>query len=694
MLEDVLQNLDLNQNDDKTPLITSTEELLQNLEKASEAGVIRMTSSKNVYRFSHDRIMSVAYTCLSEEQEREQLHIRIGELMKQIYVSDTQKESWKLFVATNQLNLGSAQILGKTERKSLAKMNLQAGENAISSSSFVLAAKYLDYGIALLDKDTNWNEDYDLSLNLYSAAVEMAFCNGNFDEYEHIAEEVLVKGRCFRDKLRVYTSCVDMLGARKRHEDAIELGFQILADLGEKFPKRPSLIHVIGHLTKTKSMLRGKTDEDLMELSRMTDEDKIAAMKMLKSITTHVYVLHKMEYFALILFRMMQLSLRHGLSNVSPLAFASYGVMLRGMLGDIKGGYRYGKLALELVDRLDARETEAQVLMVTNIFLNHWQKPLHDSIDPLLHGHRVGMECGDTEYALYCANIYLQLYFYTGLPLQPYERDLNDFCMKMDEYKQEATLHVTLPYWQCALNLMGRAEKDPTELTGEVMDQAEYLETSEESNDERAKQIVLSLRLQLGYYFGDLDLAQNMSKKLWKDFESKEEDTSLTSYGLTFYSALVSLEMARHKKTRKHKAHARKCIKKMESYVNAGAINYVHKLLLLQAEYASLYRNASDEIKKMFEAAISAASRSGFVQDCALANERAGIFFGDFGDQFWASEYLTCAHELYEEYGAKAKANQLETSYPAVFSTRKESTRQVQTGSFLKGRRRFSNESI
>eukprot|EP00978_Attheya_sp_CCMP212_P048515 scaffold532450_cov102-Attheya_sp.AAC.1 len=666
LLDRVMRKVDYVKGEGEEALpLESKEEISKILYTAEKSGLVLRSSNGRINRFrlSHDKIQSGAYSLINEGQDRDLLHCQIGIFMKEEYES-ANRQDWMLFEAANHMNMGSTCVKDKV---GLARLNLQAAEQAITYSAFVPASKFLAAGIKMLEKKDPWGKQYDLNLRLYSAAAEMAFCNGKLDDHARISAQVLSNFRSSRDAMRVYASMVDVLGSQKQHQEAADVALMALEELGERFPKRPSVVHIIYNLLKTKRKLRGKTDNDLLTLPTMTNQDKIEAMKLLKCCTTHVYILQNMEMFALILFRMMQLSLKYGLSIVSPLGFASYGVMLRGVAGDIDGGYRFGKLALQLVELLNAKETESQVLMVTNIFLNHWKQPLQDSIEPLLRGHQVGMEAGDTEYALYCANIYLQLYFYTGLPLAPFERDLRDFCGKMDEYNQAHTLFCTLPYWQGVLNLMGNS-KNPTELTGEVMNQSEFLQKCEETNDERGKQIVWSVRLQLAYYFGDMDLAWDMAKRLW-ELEQKEADTSLTAYSLAFFSALVSLELSRrqgNRKRRKYRKHALKCIKKMRAWVKAGAINFTHKLVLLQAEYGSLI-SSPDETKKAYNSAIAMAGRSGFMQDCALANERAGMFFARTGDSFWAREYLTRAQELYKEYGALVKADSMEQMNQEVF---------------------------
>ena len=65
-------------------------------------------------------------------------------------------------------NIGIRLVKSQEQRLEVARLNLRAGEIAITSSAFTSAAKYLKLGVSLLP-DGSWDEDYDLTLRLYDA---------------------------------------------------------------------------------------------------------------------------------------------------------------------------------------------------------------------------------------------------------------------------------------------------------------------------------------------------------------------------------------------------------------------------------------------------------------------------------------------------------------------------------------------
>ena len=100
----------------------------------------------------------------------------------------------------------------------------------------------------------------------------------------------------------------------------------------------------------------------------------------------------------------------------------------------------------------------------------------------------------------------------------------------------------------------------------------------------------------------------------------------------------------------------------------------VPKLLLLNAEIDGLVdvKKANlEKIRKTYDAAIVAASRAGFVQDAALANERAGVCFLDLGDEFWAQTYIVRARSLCYDWGARGKVKAIVREHLKFFADEK-----------------------
>ena len=146
-------------------------------------------------------------------------------------------------------------------------------------------------------------------------------------------------------------------------------------------------------------MLRRKTDESLSRLPPMTNPSKVAAMQILNVILLNCHTARP-DLLPLINLRLVQLTLKYGLSALSSVAFSSYGMILCGVMNDFEGGYRYGQLSLSLLEKDNAREWIPRVYAYYYGTIQHWKRPLSLSLKPLYQSHQIALETGDIEFAV------------------------------------------------------------------------------------------------------------------------------------------------------------------------------------------------------------------------------------------------------------------------------------------------------
>ena len=108
----------------------------------------------------------------------------------------------------------------------------------------------------------------------------------------------------------------------------------------------------------------------------------------------------QMSKLFLIINRMVRIITNFGLGETSGVAFALYGFSLSSDDGNRRENYEYGKLAVLLQEKLKTREFDCRVLTYVYVLLNHWQEPLHKSLQPLQAAHSIGMEKGVRYYFL------------------------------------------------------------------------------------------------------------------------------------------------------------------------------------------------------------------------------------------------------------------------------------------------------
>jgi predicted ATPase len=280
----------------------------------------------DTYRFAHDLIQEAAYKLISS-QERQAFHLTIGrELWKSF--DNIEELEGHIFIILGQIRDGADLITYQEERNDVAALCLRAGELAICSSSFQTASEYLLLGVSMLG-EACWQEEYELSLELYNAAAEVEYCIANFDNVELLACEIFENTRWFPDTLRAHSIHVYSLGSRGHMLKAIERGLEVLESLGEKFPTKKSSNSIAVAVKRTKWMIRGKSNDVLLRLPLMDNPEKIAAMQMMNIMFLYAYIAVP-TLAPMIAVRMVKLTLEYGLCDVSCVGFVTFAMLLCG----------------------------------------------------------------------------------------------------------------------------------------------------------------------------------------------------------------------------------------------------------------------------------------------------------------------------------------------------------------------------
>ncbi len=495
-----------------------------------------LTPVEDRYRFVHDRIQQAVYS-LIPENERVRLHLRIGTLLWEKTPPD--QHDMVLFDMVNQFNQGLELVTEPEKRDLLAELNLRAGRKAKLASAFKPAAEYLQTGISLLRTD-HWQSQYDLSLHLFTEAAENAYNLGDFEPMAEKIDAVLQNSRDLLDTIRPYAIRINAYKAQNKLQEAIDTGLEVLAQLGETFPKKGALPLVMADLLKTKFLLRGKDVQTLTSLPAMQNPHKEAAMRMLNDIASPAYWARP-GILPFLIFRMVQLSLKYGNTSISAFGFATYGLLMCGVVGDMKEGYKFGQIGLALLDRFKAKEWLSQIYTPVYALINHWSEHVHKSLEPFLFSYRVGFETGAIEYACINVNIYCNHLYLGGKPLAKAEEEMRAFSRIMAEYKQETNFNYNEAYRQAVLNLLGRSA-DPTRLIGEAFDEEKRAVQNEERQDRAGTFLIHFHGMILHYLFHNYAKALEHARKTRPLL-----DAVLAKYDVPvfwFYEALVLLVIA------------------------------------------------------------------------------------------------------------------------------------------------------
>lgn len=329
------------------PTTALSEERLTTLLKGVLEKHIIQRNKDRVLEFSSSTVEQDVLGLLFSQQERSVFHLQLGRNLIQVF-SEEDELKRHIYHILLQFHCGMDAMTSPEERTAIAGLCLRAIQWS-GASNVRAACNYAEFGILLLGPNC-WENDYDLSVALYSAAAEVFHCAANYQRVDDFVSAVLENVTCFGDSLPVRATRVHSLSSTNRMTEALEEGLDILRHFGVKFPAKPQKYHAAIDLMKTKQLLGRKTNEMILRMPLMKDADKIAAMQMLNLIFPCAYHIDRV-LFALVNLRLVQLSVRYGLSAISSVGFAGYSVMLVMTSKNKEKGYRYSELALELLDK-------------------------------------------------------------------------------------------------------------------------------------------------------------------------------------------------------------------------------------------------------------------------------------------------------------------------------------------------------
>jgi PAS domain S-box-containing protein len=644
----------------------SPKTVFQDLLTAIQAGLIQPLSELDEdllvqeYKFLHDRVQQAAYA-LIDESRKQVVHLQIGRNLLEKTLPERLLE--RLFEIVDHLNHGIELVTDRAERDEIARLNLIAGQKAKAAIAYGVAAKYLKIGRAWLATSI-WQTNYNLTLDLYLETTEVAYLCGEFDQVEYWAAIVLQEAKTVFDTVKVYEVKIQTHMAQNQPLEAINTGLQVLQQLGISFPEKPNQLDIHLELDAITSFFSEKPIEDLVHLPEMTEPDKLAAIRILSSITIAAY-LAAPDLMPLLVSRQVNLSIQYGNAFVSSFAYANFGLILCGMVGNIESGYQFGRLALGLLSQPNTHSYKARTLTIVTIFIIHWKEHTRELLKPLLEAYQSGLETGDLEFAAYCAHGYCFQSFISAKELVEVEREITTYSKAIHQIKQEAALTWTQILQQSILILMG-CSASPTHLIGEFYNE-NRLPQYETANDGHTIFIVHFNKLFLCYLFYKYAQAVENSALAERYLLQVAASAFVPLYYL--YDALARLATYSESNAQVQEEILEKIAisqEKMKQWADYAPINYLHKYHLVEAEKARVLGQLP-EAEEFYEQAIQGARENEYIQEEALAYELAAKHYLARGLEKFAQLYMKEARYCYERWGATAKVKDLETRYPQLF---------------------------
>ncbi len=646
-------------------LVMTTSEIYQ-FAHAHSQGAARPMADRQVptYRFLHDQVRQAAYSLIPDDQ-KSSTHLRIGRLLLQQTPDTEQHEA--LFEIVHQFNRGTALLVEPEERTALARLNLLAGQKAKAATAYGAARDYFTAARQLLPEDS-WQRHYALTLQLYESSVEAAYLSGDFDQTDRLTDVVLSQATTIFDQVKVYDVKSQALVAQNKLVEAVNTGLQFLVQLGVAVPQQPSQQDVFVALQEAQAAYQEPGIAALINLPLMNDPMQLAAMRILSSILAAAY-LTSPELYAVLTAKEINLSIKYGNTPISTHSYASYGLILCGVLGDIEAGYQFGQLALDLLHRLDAREFHCKVYSIVHAFIAHWKDSIKNMLAPLRSAYYSGLETGDLQFAGYSAVLYSAFAYFGGIEknLAELQREAFVLSESIHQVKQITAFQYFQMLHQAVHDLIeGRSSSKY--LQGAYYDEETLLPRHIQANDRNGIFYLYCHKLLLNYLFGEYQQAVEEAANT----EQYLDGATGFPYVPLFYcydllARLAAYREAPHGPPDELLLRIEASQEKMKTWAHSAPMNWLHRWELVEAERQRVF---GDQWKasEHYDRAIAGAQEHGSMREAALANELAATFYLDWGKEKVAQTYMQDAYDGYARWGAAAKTAQLEQRYARLLA--------------------------
>lgn len=643
------------------------EELSEVLSIAVREHLLQPVSSGNgkQYRFQHDRIQQVAYALVPVE-ERPDLHLKIGSLL--VHRLNCNEEV-NIFEAVNHLNRAWERMDHTKQKLEVAVLNLQVGLKAKQSTAYETSLKYLRNATGLLGGDY-WDKNYTLTFRSFLERAEVEYLCSHFEQANELFDVLMSKAKTNLDKALVCTVKIKLESAHDNYEEVISLGRKTMQLLKVRHHFDPSSVALTLQWARLSRKIRKHPIETLSHLPPMTDEARKVAMSALVDMGNAYFFVNKKGWLALTM-TMVEMTLDHGMTPEACIGFVGYAMFLNFHSRNDKEAFKWGTLACSLSKPYP--KLHVKTLSSFSMCYDSWRQYDPKFIDTFTeYAGKVGLESGDLWHGNQSVLINCALLLQYGHPLgKIYDRLIahsGDFLRHNNSlHWKQATITVAL-----LVRLTGyRAPDDPFDIDNISSEDFAASVHGDEFN--MIQELVCTLQYLPGYLFGHYREANEALKKAATILQSREDDfENPVQYT---YESLVQAQLyeeATYQEKKEYRVSMHKRLKQLKQLAERCPNNYLHKYLLIKAEIARLARK-NRQAEELYEQSIEAARKYGLIHDLAMAAECYGKYGLSQGKQQLAKIYMTEAYESYLQWGAAAKAADLEQKYGHLLHVRRES---------------------
>jgi class 3 adenylate cyclase len=593
------------------------------------------------WQFAHDRIQEAASSRLDHEATL-RWHRRIGTALQRRWEGgDTGTSVFSVLRHRNAVAVDR----GSWDRR-LAEMNLEGGVAAMRATAYDSAQQYFTLGIEFLGPD-QWDTDPDTAYELHLGAADAARLALRFDEMRRWLDVIDSSTTDTEQRVKAVVLRLLYLTYAVKSVETVDVARAELATLGWKLPVDPKLPAVIAGLTRTRVMVRRLSIDDLEQLPVMTDTTAQAIVRLLNQSVASAYWSNP-KVMALMIQKAVQLSVRHGNDPASALFWASYGMILSGIVGDPEQGIAYADLAVRLADRFGAAAQPGGVRFTRDALVAPATTPLGEIEPSLERAYTIGLEYGEIGFAM-AAYFFLGLHrLVSGVPLDTLGPQLDRAVALMRQHAAVRNLDQALALRQFVYDMqVGPAGGMP--FTGPHLDGDSHIDSA----DRMTVAWTYTFRAMSRFHHGDRSGAYDDIVAAEPYLDAMLGQALVPIHHL--YGVLAASAAAATTGTAGAQRVARKHRKSLAWWAKHNPVDYATILQLADGALAAA-KDRSGDAKQLLSEASSSAEQRGAEWIAALCASVAADLDDRVGDTGGSVRNRDRAVAAYRAWGAAALA--------------------------------------
>ncbi len=620
------------------------------------------------YDFVHDRVREGAVALLTDA-ERAEAHLRISRLLRQRAADG---EAVDIFEITEHSSHARHLISDPDERWELVRLHQEAGRQARSSGAFPAAHRAFAHALDLLEGsgDDPWQQSYEPTHALYIHAAETACLAGDFDTAERLEDVVLSQARSLLDKVPAEETRAYRLFSQRRQEESLRLQLEVVGRLGVEIPLAPTASDlwpaVLAADRAVAAVQSTVENQGVDDLPAMRNLENIAAGRLLMRIAMHAsWYRHNLSRIAMC--RLVELTAEAGVHPVSPTAYAMMADVRQGELGDLDGAREVGELGMALMGHPAATSDSASCRFVFDIVIGGLAEHPAGLRERFLEAYHRSVAAGDPLIASGAAYQAEAIGLFAGIELTRLEVSVRESQEWVQRIGQQTVGHVIDGIGRLIGVLLGRCKiTDAVDHMGDVPREAE--------GPVRVRLICLELLVRALLRDPEAPAVARECLAMPKGM--------LPGFSLEFLCCLSLLDAAA-RTAEPEPAEIAPSLERLEARARKAPEVQAHKHDLIRAHRHRVSGRISEALEAC-ERAIEGARRNRFPHEEALAHELAIELCLDpsVGREDAAATHLDEALSLYRQWGASAKVEQLEESFPDLFSDTPASSFHLDVSSF------------